>query len=156
MYIIKILACFVQKLLKKNIWGSARPPPPPPPLGKGRVKNGKKLSYTCKYRGLSSGEFPQIKRLVIRYMNILIREENNHASPNIIWRKSEVGRNIPPANRLKTRLKSDFHSRTSLVARNIFVSENQKSKSYQKVLHLITAIIVTDDDFPKQVSVQGF
>ena len=29
------LACFVQKLSKKNLWGSARPPPP---LGKGRVK----------------------------------------------------------------------------------------------------------------------
>ena len=89
-------------------------------------------------------------------MNILRREENNHASADIILRKSEVGRNIPPANRLKTRLKSDFHSRTSLVARNILVSENQKNKSYQKVLHLISAIIVTDDHFPKQVSVQRF
>ena len=97
-----------------------------------------------------------MKRLVIRYMNILRREENNHASTNIIWRKSEVGRNIPPANRLKTRLKSDFHSSTSLVARKIFVSENQKSKSYRKVSHLISAIIVTDDHFPKQVSVQEF
>ena len=27
---------FFQKLSKKNLWGSARPPPPP--LGKGRVK----------------------------------------------------------------------------------------------------------------------
>ena len=91
-------------------------------------------------------------------MNILRREENNHASANIMWRKSEVERNIPPANRLKTRLKSDFYSRTSLVARKFFVSENQKSKSYQKVLHLIiiSAIIVTDDHFPKQVSVQEF
>ena len=89
-------------------------------------------------------------------MNILRREENNHASANIIWRKSEVVRNIPPANRLKTRLKSDFHSRTSLVTWKNFVSENQKSKSYQKVLHLISAIIVTDDHFPKQVSIQGF
>ena len=89
-------------------------------------------------------------------MNILRREENNHASANIIWRKSEVGRNIHPANRLKTRLKLDFHSRTLLVAGKIFVSENQKSKSYQNVLHLISAIIVTDDHFPKQVSVQRF
>ena len=62
----------------------------------------------------------------------------------------------PPANRLKTRLKSDFHSPTSLVTKEIFVSENQKSKSYQKVLHLISAIMVTDDQLPKQLSVQGF
>ena len=51
------LACFVQKLSKKNIWGSARFP-----LVKERVKNRKKLSYTCKYRGLSSGEISSNKK----------------------------------------------------------------------------------------------
>ena len=128
------LACFVQKLSKKNIWGSARPPPPPPPpsLVKEGLRTERNYHTPANIEGKVRGKFSQIKRLVIRYTNILRKEENNHASANITWRKSEVGRNIPPANRLKTRLKSDFHSRTSLVARNIFVSENQKSKSYQK------------------------
>ena len=34
----------------------------PPPLVKERVKNGKKLSYTCKYGGLSSGEISPNKK----------------------------------------------------------------------------------------------
>ena len=34
---LMFLACFVQKVSNKNLWGSAQPLPPPP-LGKGRVK----------------------------------------------------------------------------------------------------------------------
>ena len=34
---LMFLDCFVQKLLKKNLWGRLDPPPSPP-LGKRRVK----------------------------------------------------------------------------------------------------------------------
>ena len=55
----------------------------------------------------------------------------------------------------KKSLKTAFHSRISLVAGEIFVSENHKNKSYNKFLQLIEEIIANDDHLYKQVSLDG-
>ena len=59
MYILKlhfakldVSSLFCSKVIEERFLGFGSPLL----LDKGRVKNGKKLSYTCKYRGLSSGE----------------------------------------------------------------------------------------------------
>ena len=60
-YIIKslmFLDCFVQKLSKKNLWGSARPPSP---FGKGRV-NHPESKRQCLNRAISHFKIVNIKQ----------------------------------------------------------------------------------------------
>ena len=51
---------------------------------------------------------------------------------------------------------TEFHSSISLVAGEIFVSENQKNKSFLKFSHAISEITITDHHLPKQVSIVEF
>ena len=50
----------------------------------------------------------------------------------------------------------DFHWRISLDAGSeILVSENLKNKSNSKFLHLMSEIIVSSDNLPKEVLIEG-
>ena len=53
------------------------------------------------------------------------------------------------------KLNSGFHSRISLVASEIFVSDNEENESYAKFLHPISAIVVIDKQLPKHVPTES-
>ena len=53
-------------------------------------------------------------------------------------------------------VKPAFQSCISFVVGEIFFNKDQENKSCLKCLHMISEIVVTDDDLPKQVSIQMF
>ena len=53
-------------------------------------------------------------------------------------------------------LLTNIHSRISLVASDIFVSENWKKKSNSKFLHLFSETAVSGGHLHQQVLVEGF
>ena len=52
------------------------------------------------------------------------------------------------------KLNPGFHSRISLIASEIFVSNNKKNERHAKFLHPISGIVVNDKQLPKCVSIE--